>query len=140
MLRKVKSKSTVSNQGFSLVEIVVAMFVLATLSLALVPALLAGIQQSTNNAVLSMATHLLSSRLDAARQAGSTCDSVVAFLASTFPDTTDSRGITLHVADELAACPTFYPGTVALTVSVSRLDRNQELVRATTLIYLQSAN
>jgi type II secretory pathway pseudopilin PulG len=126
--------------GFSLVEIVVAIFVLAALSLALIPALVAGVQQSKNNAVIAAANELLASRLDQARGQTASCQSLTSFSASTVTDVVESHGVSLHLTQVLDACPAAYPGTVRYTVTVVRTDTSSVLVTASTLIYLQSAS
>jgi prepilin-type N-terminal cleavage/methylation domain-containing protein len=128
------------DNGVSLVEVVVAMFVLALLSLALIPALIASIKQSATNALLSSATQIVSARLDEARVQSATCSALTALAAANVPDVRDSSGISLHVNQQLGACPATYPGTVAITVSVIRTDTSAQLVSASTLVFLQSAN
>jgi prepilin-type N-terminal cleavage/methylation domain-containing protein len=128
------------NAGFSLVEIVVAMFVLAALSLALVPALILGIKQSATNAVLAAASNLATARLDVAVAQSPTCTALANFAATSVPNVVDSHGVILHVTQTLGACPSFYPGTVAFTVAVSRLDTAATLISATTLLYVGGAN
>jgi len=131
---------SMADSGFSLVEVVVSMFVLALLSLALVPALITGLKQSVANAVLTSATHILASRLDQVRVQSATCAAVTAFAAASVPDFTDTSGAVLRVTQSIGSCPVGYPGTVSYTVSVIRTDTSAELVSATTQVFLQSAN
>ena len=132
--------SSGSEAGFSLVEIVIAMFVLAALSLALVPALIAGLKQSSQNAILATASGVLTARLDAAQAQAKTCTAISTFVASTVPNFTESHGVTLHVTQSIDACPSAYPGTVALTVAVSRTDTGATLIQTTTKLYVNSEN
>lgn len=134
------SNSRVSERGFSLVEIVVSMLVLAGLSLTLIPALIASVVQSANNAVLASATHILSGRMDTARAQATTCQALSAFATTAVPDVSSVRGITLHVTQSLGSCPTSFPGTVVFTVDVLRNDTASVLATATTLLYVVSAN
>ncbi len=134
------SKASVSEQGFSLVEIVVSMLVLAGLSLTLIPALTASVVQSANNAVLASATHILSGRMDTARAQATTCQALGAFASTSVPDVASVRGITIRVSQTLGSCPTSYPGTVTFTVDVRRTDTAAVLATATTLLYVASAN
>lgn len=129
-----------SDRGVSLVEVVVAMFVLALLSLALIPALIASIKQSASNSILSSATHILSARLDQARGQSSTCSAVTELANATIPDVKDSSGVYLRVSQQIGSCPTSYPGTVTYSVSILRVDTQASLVSATTKIYVQSVN
>lgn len=128
------------DSGFSLVEIVVAIFILAALSLALIPALVVGVQQAKNNAVIAAATEVLTSRLDDSRGQASTCQAITSFAASTVADQIESHGVSLHLNQVLGACPATYPGTVKYTVTVTRLDTGAVLATASTLIYLASAS
>ncbi len=116
------------------------MFVLALLSLALAPALIAGLKQSAANAVLTSATHILASRLDQVRLQSASCASVSAFAAASVPDFTDTSGAVLRVSQSLGGCPATYPGTVSYSVSVLRTDTSAVLVSASTLVFIQSAN
>lgn len=128
------------SQGFSLAEIVIAMFVLATLSLALIPALIFGVQQSKNNAVIAAATDLLASRLEEARGQSASCQAVASFASSSVADVVESHGISLHLNQVMDACPAAYPGTVRYTVSVVRADTGETLSSASTLIFVQAAS
>jgi prepilin-type N-terminal cleavage/methylation domain-containing protein len=137
---KTKRQAIQANAGFSLVEIVVAMFVLAALSLALVPALILGIKQSATNAVFAMASGIATARLDAAAAQSPTCTALSNFAATSVPNVVDSHGVILHVTQTLGTCPSSYPGTIALTVAVSRMDTAATLISTTTLLYLGGAN
>lgn len=137
---KQHAKNRKSELGFSLVEVVVAIFILAALSLALIPALVAGVQQSKNNAVIAAANELLASRLDQARGQSSSCQSLTTFSASTVSDVVESHGVSLRLTQVLDACPATYPGTVRYTVTVVRTDTAAVVSTASTLIFLQSAS
>lgn len=128
------------DQGFSLVEIVVAIFILAALSLALIPALVVGVQQAKNNSVIAAATEMLTSRLDDSRGQTATCQALTAFAASTVADQVEAHGVTLHINQVIGTCPSAYPGTVKYTVTVLRQDTGAVLATASTLIYLTSAS
>ena len=126
--------------GFSLVEIVVAMFVLGALSLALIPALIVGVQQAKNNSIIAAGNEMLASRLDDARGQSATCQAITTYAASTFADQVESHGVSLHMVQTLGTCPTNYPGTVRYTVTVVRQDTGSTLATTSMLIYLQSAS
>lgn len=125
--------------GFSLVEIVVAMFILALVAVSLAPMLVSALKQTASNAIFTQATHLISQQMDAARTQAATCSALTAYANSTLPVTATAQGVTLNVVRNLGVCPSSYPGTVRFTVSVSRTDTNGILASATTLIYVQSA-
>lgn len=134
------SARSLDDSGFGVIEIVVSIFILAILSLALLPPLIQGIKQSANNAILVSATHLLSAQMDAARQQVQSCAALTNYVASANTDVIDSSGVTLHVSTTLDSCPTVYPGTVGLTVTVVRTDTAETLVFAKTLVYLENEN
>lgn len=134
------TNSQLGDRGFSLVEIVVAMFTLAVLSLALIPALIFGIEQAKDNAVMAAATSSLSARMDEARGQTATCQAVTSFAGSTLGDQVEAHGIVLKINQQLDACPTTYPGTVRYTASIVRQDTGATLLTASILIYLQSAS
>lgn len=136
----VKVSSRPLDEGFSLVEIVVAIFILAALSLALIPALVVGVQQAKNNAVIAAATEMLSARLDDSRGQTKSCQALTAFAASTVADQIESHGVALHLDQSLGACPSSYPGTVRYSVTVIRTDTGAVLATASSLIFLQSAS
>jgi len=134
-----------NDAGFSMIEIIVAMFVLAGLTLALAPALIAGIKQTAQNAVVASATHQLSSQLDIARLQSATCQAITVWANQAAPNVTGGQvtsgtGVTLQTIKTLGACPAAYPGTVPLTLTIKRTDTGATVVNATSLIYVQSAN
>lgn len=131
------------DEGLSLIEIVVAMFILALLSVAFLPLLVQGVRQSAQTATIATATQLANARMDAERaqaQAGTNCTSLAnpANLS-----TTDSRGIPLLVSSPsvTATCPassTAYPTTVSFSVTVVRTDTGATIVQADTRLYVDS--
>ena len=131
------------DEGLTLIEIVVAMFILALLSVAFLPLLVQGVQQSAQTATIATATQLANARVDSERaqaQAGTNCTSLAnpADLS-----TTDSRGIPLLVTSPpvTATCPTSstaYPTTVAFRVTVVRTDTGATIVQADTRLYVDS--
>jgi len=142
----VNGTSLHSDSGFSLVEVLVAMFVLAGLALTLAPALVAALKQNAQNQIVASATHQLSSQMDQARLQTPTCQSLQLFVAQAVSDVpggqTGPSGtqVQIHTNQTLSACPTQYPGTVRLTITVTRTDTNAVVVSNTGLIYLASAS
>ena len=131
------------DDGLTLIEIVVAMLILALLSVAFLPLLVQGVKQSAQTATIATATQLANARMDAERaqaQAGTNCTS----LANPADiSTTDSRGIPLLVSSPsvTATCPassTAYPTTVAFRVTVVRTDTGATVVQADTRLYVDS--
>ena len=119
--------------GFGMVEIVVSMFILAILSLALLPVLVQGLKQSANNATLTTATQLANDRIRAAQSQGTDCRNV-GLVAGT-KTLTDARGVTLSAATTVGSCPTG-AGTVRVSTTVTRTDTGAALSTVSTLVYV----
>lgn len=58
-----------SASGFSLVEVIIAMFILGMIALALLPALIQGLQYSTQQSAVATATRQLNALIEVARDA-----------------------------------------------------------------------
>jgi prepilin-type N-terminal cleavage/methylation domain-containing protein len=125
--------------GFSLVEIVVAMFILALVAVSLAPILVSSLKQTATNALSTQATHLASVQMDAVRAQTPNCAALTAYASSTLPVAATGQGVSLSITQAIGACPSTYPGTAPFTVTVRRTDTNEVLATATTLVYLQSA-
>src|SRR5690606_10483485 len=81
-----RARETVTDEGFSLVEIVVAMFLLALVAVALLPALVSGIRYSAQQSAVATATRELNAVIEEMRQ-DPTCAAVAAAVATrTVPD------------------------------------------------------
>ena len=143
MTRTLARRGSSSEDGLTLIEIVVAMFILALLSVAFLPLLVQGVKKSAQTATIATATQLANARMDSERaqaQAGTNCTSLAnpADLS-----TTDSRGIPLLVSSPsvTATCPassTAYPTTVSFRVTVVRTDTGATVVQADTRLYVDS--
>jgi type II secretory pathway pseudopilin PulG len=120
---------TRDDEGFSLIEIVVSLFLLAALAICFLPILIQGLKQTANNATIATATQLANTELDAARSQTS-CASIT----SGTTNTTDSRGVALAVTTLRGTCPTTFPKTVSYRVTVTRIDTGATLVKADTLV------
>lgn len=122
-----------SNDGFSLVEVVIALFLFGVISLAVLPLLIGGITLTAANRDVVAATTLANDRLAQLRQqfptsAGSlrTCDELLSAVAAVDPDDARNPDFTVTAvaapdASELQACPvaaTAYPRAVRVTVNV----------------------
>lgn len=129
------------DEGFGLIEIVVSMFMLALLSLSMLPLLVTSVQQSARNVTLASANQLVQQQLEKARGA-TTCGALGAAVnasTTTSASSVDSRGVPLQLTEIVAACtitPNTPQGTVNVTVRVIRTDTDQTLSRASTLVYV----
>ena len=120
-----------SEDGLGLIEVVVAMVVLAILAIAMVPLLMQGLIQSKANVTIAAATQFVDAELDRAN-ASTACGAVPTGVVTE----TDSRGVTITITRTRGACPATYPGTVSFTISAVRADTGASLVTAETLVYV----
>lgn len=133
--------ATDGERGFGLVEVVVSMFILALIALSLLPLLITGLRQSMSNTTMATATAIVQGQMVQAQAIGdpSTCGALVALGDATWL-TADSRGVELEVTRTIGACPSVYPGTVAVSVSVTRTSDSADLAVADTLVFVQMPN
>lgn len=117
--------STLADQaGVSVVEIVMAMFILAVMSIGVLPLMMGSVQASAKNRDLVAATSLANAQLatlqaDFPNSAENSCNAVKAMAATAISDPSGSGATaTISVGD----CPADYPGTV--TVKVAGLPAN----------------
>lgn len=122
-----------NDEGFGLVEIVIAMFLLAALSLAILPLLIQGVQQSAVNATLATATQAVNGEIERAQAAGPTgCAAVRAREATN--TVADARGVQITVVTSVGACPAGDKGTVRVESVSTRADSGAALARSSTLV------
>jgi prepilin-type N-terminal cleavage/methylation domain-containing protein len=127
--------------GFTLIEIVVAMFILALISLALLPLLIQGLQQSARSAAVASAVQLANSQLDLARAQSQTCTAIAATPAVTVGDASVYRGVPLAVTTSVGGCPSptpsvTAPSTVTYGVTVKRTDTGAVLADVSTRLFV----
>ncbi|TFD15304.1 hypothetical protein E3T26_07340 [Cryobacterium sp. TMT1-21] len=129
-------------RGFGVIEIVVSMLLLSLLAIAFLPLLIKSLQVSVANATTATASQLVSKHMEQARAAGDTCSAITAFVGSTLPEVTDSRGMRYQSTRTIVVpCPATladYPGTVGIRVSVAIVGSSVSPVTATSLIYLKA--
>lgn len=144
MIDETAARAAPHDEGFGLVEIMVAMMMFAVLSVAFLPLLIQGLQLSADNATRATATQILHDRLEAARVQSVKCTEVRAALNTVVVSPTeDPRGIQFQVTTTVPACPTAaasYPGTIKVTVEVRRMDSlgATPLASATTLVFVKT--
>ncbi|HEY3339437.1 MAG TPA: prepilin-type N-terminal cleavage/methylation domain-containing protein [Propionicimonas sp.] len=104
--------------GVSLVEIVIAMFLLALMSVAVLPLVVGAAQASTANRDLLAATTLAGARLATLQAAfpNSTVNSCATVVATAAAAITDPSGGGATASISFGPCPSSYPSTVAVTV------------------------
>ena len=122
-----------SDPGFSLVEILVAMMLLAVLALAVLPTLVAGLRTASTNTTLATSTGLVNQQLEDARSR-STCGALAAPPFSA----TDTRGAVLTVTRSVPICPVGgYPRAISVSISVTRAATGVTVSSASTLVYVE---
>lgn len=119
-----------ADQGFSLVEVIIAMFLLGVVAVAILPALWQGVVLSSQESSTATATRYMSSIVDDAR-ATPTC----LFLGSiaALPPITDGRGVAMSTSTTtVTGCA---PGATA-TLAVKIVGEAGILASSTALIYI----
>ena len=115
-----------SDEGFSIVEVILAMFLLAILALAVLPLMIGATRASTTNRSLVSATTFANAQIAPIRAAfpnAATGTTSCATLRSTYAQTgiADPSGTGLMADVTIGTCPsasTDYPAAVSVTVSV----------------------
>lgn len=129
-----------ADRGLSLVEIVVAMFLLALVSIAFLPLLINSLQLSIRNATISTATQVLNGQLDALAATAPTCAAVTAYGSAALPATTDRRNVTYQPVRSVPACNTLtFPATISVDLEVRLTGTTVNDVGITTTVLLQEA-
>ena len=124
------------DEGMGLIEIVIAMFLLAVLAMAALPLFIGTLKLAAGNSSVTTATQLVEDQLAQARAQTATCGGLTAFAASTVPSVTDGSGAVLQPV-RTVTCPGTYPGTARFAATVKR--GTSTVATATTLIYVSAA-
>lgn len=114
--------------GFSIIEVLIAMFLLAIVAVALLPALFQGIQYSSQQSAVATATRELNALVEEAREAPS-CASLSAVAVAKI--VTDGAGRTFTTSGTVGACPDVSK-TVKLTLTA--VDSSATTLASTTAI------
>ncbi|WP_160141068.1 type IV pilus modification PilV family protein [Cryobacterium shii] len=128
-------ESNLSESGFGLIEIVISMLLLGLLSVAFLPLLVTSMKTTVRNSTIATATQLVNKQMELARAAGSTCAALNIYEdESPLGTVTDARGVT-YAPGRSVDCPaSTYPGTVAVSVSVSVVGSSIPPISASTRI------
>jgi len=129
------------DEGFGMVEVVVSMLMIALLAIAVLPILIQGLRVSATNSTIATATQILNDKLEAARSIAPQCSLVYSTLNGTETATVvDPRGVSFRVDTVVDTCPASITTarTVAVSVSVTRIDTNAALAKATTRLLVTS--
>ncbi len=118
-----RTRDDVGDGGFSIVELIIAMFLLAVLALALLPLLVGATRTSSVNKSLVASTTFANAQLAPIRAAfsnDSTTSSCANLGTYAKTGTVDTSGSGLQADVLVGACPAAYPGTVTVSVKVYR--------------------
>jgi len=124
-----------SDEGVTLVEIVVAMFMLGVVLVAMVPLIATGLKVSARNTTMATANQLASERMQLAKSSGPHCATVASLDGIAVYD--DPRGVALQVTTEVGSCPVSGTGVVAVAVDVVRMDTGETLSTAATQVFVR---
>lgn len=130
------------DEGFGLVEIVVAMLVLAVIAISFLPLLIQGVRVAAQNRVLATATQIVHDELEQVR-ALDTCEGIVDFGANTAqpnPDFEVTRIVSHPDDSAVDPCSIDYPGVLRVTVAIDDVSDDALLVEATTLVLVKTEN
>ncbi|HML49842.1 MAG TPA: type II secretion system protein [Propionicimonas sp.] len=122
--------------GVSLVEIVVAMFILAMMSIGVLPLMMGAVAASAGNRDLVAATSLVNGQLAALEAAfpNTSENSCAAVSAAAAAGITDPSGSGATAAIVVGECPAEYPGTVAVRIDGYGPDSTKPVVELTSEI------
>lgn len=127
--------------GISLVEVIIAMFILALMSVATLPLLIGGVKASATNRDLVAANSLAVAQLAALQTAfpNSAANSCGAVRASATGGVTDPSGSAVTATITVGSCPASYPATVPVTIQAFRPGSTRAAVTLDSAILVATA-
>jgi prepilin-type N-terminal cleavage/methylation domain-containing protein len=131
-----------SDQGFGLIEVVTALFLLALISVVSLPVLANSLQESSGNIARSTASQLVAKELNLVRAVDANCTSVRDHGADPLGLLwTDPRGTVLQIhRTAQSSCPSMYPALMDYRVYVTERGKSQVLAEASTRLFVSSAS
>jgi prepilin-type N-terminal cleavage/methylation domain-containing protein len=129
-----------TDEGFTLIEVLIAMLLLAILALAILPSLTGILKASVRNVNVATATQMVNQNLTDARTIGTTCAAIQSYGAAVVATVTDTRGVTFSTTRTVSACPATYPATVKVSVTVMSTNSLQAVATGSTLVIVRSAS
>lgn len=122
------------DSGFSLIEVVVAMVLLALIAVAFLPVIAQATKSAARQTTVAGATHLLNRQLELARAPGVTCAQLSGAVGEDLRDGRNAR-YTVKVAME-TGCPGLV--TYSVTVATTRAP-SKTLATASTYVLVQTS-
>jgi len=131
-----------SDDGLGLVEIVIAMLMIAILSVAFLPVLIQGLQTAVVNATRATSAQLAHEQIEIARgkaKADDDCSNFATIDDVALPTVLDERDRTLVITRTAGVCPVGtanYPATVSFAVTVADAETGVRYASAETLVLM----
>jgi len=130
---------TTHDAGMTLVEVVVAMMLLAVVTIAMLPLLIAGVKGVGVNAARTSAVQFVAERMELASAAGPDCAEVQRLAETSSATDGDGRALTITTTVTGSCPPAGRSGT--LTVAARAVDdaTGAELASSVTQVYVRTA-
>ncbi len=122
--------------GFTLIEVIVAMFLLGIIAVGLIPGLVGTLKVSAQNTNIATASQLVNQQIDAARVGTPTCATLTIYKNQVLPPVVDRRGVSFQPKRTVGTCTAGTPGVATVSVSVTLTGKTTVLATATTYVYL----
>lgn len=128
------------DDGFGIIEVVIAMFLLAIIAIAFMPLLQTSMKLASRNVTAATASQLVNEQMDVARGLPQTCAAIREFADETIGLLiADPRGTVLEIhRTGPSSCPTTYPTSVTFSTAITVQGSTDVISEATTRIYLAS--
>lgn len=123
--------------GIGLIEIVIAMFLIAIMALALLPVFASTLQLSQKNIEIGRAAQIVNEQVNLAAQqaaATATCSAISTFAVAPNTPVPGIQNTDFRYTRTVSACPATYPATMTITISVTRAADGSHLAGAKTLV------
>jgi len=124
--------------GFTLLEVIIAMFLLAIVVTGLIPALLGSLKLSAQNTNIATASQLVGQQIDVARSGVATCAALTNYKNAVLPPVVDARGVSFQPIRNSVTCTAGTAGIAKVRVSVTLTGNPHVLATATTYVYITS--
>ena len=140
---RVNSCETLSKErGIGILEVVVAIFLLALIVLSFAPVLNNSIKLSGRNTTIATASQIVGEQIETARALRSStatdpsCADIQAYVSTPQAVVLDPRGVTMATTRTYSGCPSVAPWAVYLSVTVTQTGTSTVLASADTVILM----
>lgn len=124
--------------GFTLLEVIIAMFLLAIVVTGLIPALVGSLKLSAQNTNIATASQLVGQQIDVARSGVATCAGLTNYKNAVLPPVVDARGVSFQPIRNSVTCTAGTAGIAKVRVSVTLTGNSHVLASAVTYVYITS--